>query len=74
MLTAALKDAAHAGKVSRRSFMNELRSTVDHYLRKQGSDEDTQRLWQQLFNAFRDGGIDSVENMLEELVELPEEE
>lgn len=54
--------------------MNELRSAVDHYLRKQGSDEDTKQLWQQLFDAFRDGGVDSVENLLEELVELPEEE
>ena len=35
--------------------MNELYSTVERHLRKQGSDAETQQLWQQLFEAFQDG-------------------
>ncbi len=54
--------------------MNELYSTVERHLRKQGSDAETQQLWQQLFEAFQDEGEDGVENCLEVLLERPEEE
>lgn len=54
--------------------MNELYATVIKHLKSQRESASTEKLWNELWQAFENDGPEGVSTMLENLVELPKSE